>query len=62
MADVRTPKKPSPTTESEGPYRMGFTWGRALAIGAVVAMVIFWVWIFSGAPKRTNPDYLEDRD
>ena len=61
MADVRTPKKPSSPSEAEGPYRMGFTWGRGLAICAVVAMVIFWVWIFSGAPKRTNPDYLEDR-
>lgn len=61
MAEVRTPKKPTSPREAEGPYRMGFTWPRGLAICAVVAMVIFWVWIFSGAPKRTNADYLEDR-
>jgi hypothetical protein len=40
---------------------MGFTWGRGLAISAVVIMVIFWIWIFSGAAKRDNPDYLQDR-
>jgi hypothetical protein len=40
---------------------MGFTWGRGLAIVAVVAMVIFWVWIFSGAPAKQNPDRLQDR-
>jgi hypothetical protein len=40
---------------------MGFTWGRGLAIVAVVSMVIFWIWIFSGAAKKTNADYLENR-
>lgn len=61
MVDVRAPRKQPAPEEGEGPYRMGFTWGRALAIGAVVTMVIFWIWIFSGAPKRDNPDYLQDR-
>ena len=61
MVDVRAHKQPSSPNEEEGPYRMGFTWGRGLAIGSVVLMVIFWVWIFSGAPKRTNRDYLQDR-
>lgn len=61
MVDVRAPKQPSSSNEEDGPYRMGFTWGRGLAIAAVVLMIVFWVWIFSGAPKKTNPDYLEDR-
>jgi len=61
MVDVRAPRKPPAPSEDEGPYRMGFTWGRALAIGAVVTMVIFWIWIFSGVPGRKNPDYLQDR-
>lgn len=61
MVDVRAPRKAPPAPEQDGPYRMGFTWGRGLAIAAVVAMVIFWIWIFSGAPKRDNPDYLQDR-
>ncbi len=60
MVDVRTHKQPSSPNEEEGPYRMGFTWGRGLAIGAVVIMVIFWIWIFSGAPARENPDKLQD--
>lgn len=60
MVDVRAPKTPA-APEQDGPYRMGFTWGRGLAIGAVVLMVIFWIWIFSGAAKKDNPDYLQDR-
>jgi len=39
---------------------MGLTWGRGLAIGAVVLMIIFWVWIFSGAPAKDNPDRIRD--
>lgn len=27
----------------------------------IVATVVFWLWIFSGAPKRSNPDRLADR-
>ena len=27
----------------------------------IIGTVIFWVWIFSGAPKRSNPDRLDDR-
>ncbi|MGN6693026.1 MAG: hypothetical protein ACTHN0_02520 [Aquihabitans sp.] len=61
MVDVRAPRKAPPAPEGDGPYRMGFTWGRGLAIGAVVTMIIFWIWIFSGAPKKDNPDYLQDR-
>lgn len=59
MVDVQAPKQPSESTE-EGPYRMGFTWGRGLAIVAVVTMIIFWVWIFSGAPAKDNADKLQD--
>ncbi|WP_421120142.1 hypothetical protein ACE2AJ_02015 [Aquihabitans daechungensis] len=60
MVDVRAPRKPSSPNEEEGPYRMGLTWGRGLAIGAVVLMIIFWVWIFSGAPAKDNPDRIRD--
>jgi hypothetical protein len=62
MVDVRAPRKQPAAPEDDGPYRMGFTWGRALAIGTVVTMIIFWIWIFSGAPKRENADYLDDRE
>lgn len=60
MVDVRAPRKQPLPNEEDGPYRMGFTWGRGLAIGAVVAMVVFWIWIFSGAPAKQNPDKLQD--
>jgi len=32
-----------------------------LGIAVVVATIIFWVWVFSGAPRRINPDRLQDR-
>ena len=35
--------------------------GRVAAVMVIVATVMFWVWIFSGAPKRSNPDRLSDR-
>jgi len=28
---------------------------------AVLALVLFWIWIFSGGPAKPNPDYLGDR-
>ena len=40
---------------------MGMTWsvGRVLIVVAVLGMVAFWAWIFSGAPARYNADYLD---
>lgn len=35
--------------------------GRIAAIVTVVGMVIFWLWIFSGAPAKDNPDKLQDQ-
>lgn len=61
MVDVRAPRKQPAAPEEDGPYRMGFTWGRGLAIGAFVAMILFWIWAFSGVAGRKNPDYLTDR-
>lgn len=34
-------------------------WG--LAVVVVLSMVLFWIWIFAGGPKRANPDRLDDR-
>lgn len=53
--------EPQPgSTSSETPYTKGFTWGRGAAIVAVVTMIMFWIWIFSGAPAKQNPDRLDD--
>jgi hypothetical protein len=30
-------------------------------VGAALALILFWIWIFSGAPRKQNPDRLEDR-
>lgn len=45
----------------EQPSGMRSVVGRAAAVTLIVATVVFWVWIFSGAPKRSNPDRLDDR-
>lgn len=53
---------PSPP-EAETAEPMAMTWsvGRVVAVLLMLAMVAFWAWIFSGGPKKTNPDYLDDR-
>lgn len=35
---------------------------RVLGVAVVLGMLVFWAWILSGAPKKLNPDYLDDRD
>lgn len=60
MTDASPPEQAS-APEDEAPYTKGFTWGRGLAIVAVVTMIIFWIWIFSGGPAKSNPDRLKDR-
>lgn len=59
MTDAPTSEQPSALREKT-PYKKGFTWGRGAAIVAIVTMIIFWVWIFSGAPAKYNPDRLDD--
>jgi hypothetical protein len=48
-------------TDLDSDEPMGMTWsvGRVLIVLSVLAMVAFWAWIFSGAPARFNPDYLD---
>ena len=54
MADTRAP-------ERDEPLAMTWTLGRVLAIVVGLALVVFWAWIFTGGPRRPNPDRLEDR-
>lgn len=49
----------SPTVDE--PLGMQNTALRALAVVAILAMIVFWAWILTGGPKKTNPDYLDDR-
>lgn len=43
------------------PDRRVWTVGRVLTALTVLALVGFWIWIFSGAPSRNNPDRVDDR-
>ena len=51
----------SPADETDQPLGMRWSVGRVATIAVVVAMVIFWTWIFAGGPRRANPDRLDDR-
>jgi hypothetical protein len=55
---------PAPTVEThevDEPLSMTGTALRVLGVVAVLAMTIFWIWIFAGGPKKVNPDRLDDR-
>lgn len=40
---------------------LAFRAGRVAAVVAILVMIGFWAWIFSGGPKKTNPDRVGDR-
>lgn len=47
--------------EPDAPAHRSWTAGRIAAVMAVLAMVLFWLWIWSGAPAKDNPDKLKDK-
>ncbi|MBX3283862.1 MAG: hypothetical protein KF703_00820 [Actinobacteria bacterium] len=47
--------------DTDEPMAMRWSIGRVLAVAISVSLVAFWIWIFSGAPARPNPDRLDDR-
>ncbi len=55
------PTRPTPPGGDESAPSRRFPVGRVLVVVVVLALVLFWAWIFSGAPRRQNPDYLSDR-
>lgn len=38
-----------------------FRAGRVAMVVAILLMVGFWAWVFSGGPSKTNPDRVQDR-
>ncbi|HYI61077.1 MAG TPA: hypothetical protein VEW93_04670 [Acidimicrobiales bacterium] len=56
-----TPLVAPPDGAGPGGPRHGFTVGRVLGVAAMLAVALFWLWIFSGAPAKQNPDRLDDR-
>lgn len=57
---------PTPTTdappEADGPLtRNKPNLWTYLGVATVLAVAVMWIWIFSGGPKKVNPDRLDDR-
>jgi hypothetical protein len=53
--------QPSAPEDLDEPMAMRWSVGRVAAIVVSLSLVAFWLWIFSGAPARPNPDRLDDR-
>ncbi len=53
--------EPSAPQDLDEPLAMRWSIGRVLAVLVSAGLVVFWIWIFSGAPARPNPDRLDDR-
>lgn len=50
-----------PDANLDEPASGGWSIGRIAAVVVVLGMVLFWLWILSGAPAKDNPDRLRDR-
>jgi hypothetical protein len=51
---------PGSTGEGRDDDRRGWTPARIAAVVVGLAIALFWIWIFSGAPAKDNPDQLDD--
>lgn len=55
-----TQAPPLPEGAPQPPGRRVTVW-TALGVAVVLAILVFWIWIFSGAARKANPDFLDDR-
>jgi len=55
------PTTTGPEAPPEQPLAMRWSVGRVLTVIVALSMVLFWIWILSGAPAHSNPDRLGDR-
>lgn len=60
MTDAVTDRAATPATTAPA-HSGGMSPWRVLGVVAMVAIALFWIWIFSGAPARQNPDRIQDR-
>lgn len=60
MPPARTDDRPPGADAPSGPDRV-FTPARVLGVSVMLAIALFWLWIFSGAARSQNPDHLDDR-
>lgn len=58
-APTQAPPRPGPPSPG-GPAGMGRVW-TVVGVTVFLLIVLMWIWIFSGAPRKQNPDYLDDR-
>lgn len=47
--------------DAEQEHASSWSPGRVLTVIGVLAMIVFWAWIFAGGPAKPNPDRLDDR-
>lgn len=60
MASPTTVDRPEgPAGAAPGGRRSGWTYA---GVGIVLAVALMWLWIFSGGPRKVNPDRVADRD
>lgn len=50
-----------PEREVDEPMSMSWTPARVLGLLVALALIGFWTWIFTGGPRKDNPDKLIDR-
>lgn len=58
---MAAPRTDLPPTDQPPGARRGLTPWRVAGVATMLAIALFWIWIFSGAPRKQNPDYLDDR-
>jgi hypothetical protein len=51
----------APVATDDSAAAKGWTIPRIAAVVTALAIALFWLWIFSGAPAKENPDRLQDQ-
>lgn len=59
-APTQAPPRPDGPAEGTGRSRLAVV-GTAAGVVVVLAVVLMWIWIFSGAARKANPDHIDDR-
>lgn len=49
-------------TDVEEPLSMSDKALRVVGVTIILVMALFWIWVLSGAPRKQNPDRLDDRE
>ncbi len=55
-----SPDVPDAADPDAAPAPRRWSVGRIAAVMVALAIALFWIWIFSGAPAKDNPDELDD--